>query len=240
MLALVFFIIKFRENKLKEQHFVELLEQRLLRSQMNPHFIFNALGAIQSYLFTHSPLEAGSYLSRFADLMRSILYGSREEFISLEKEIEALKNYLIIQQIRFENKFNFSIEVDPDINTSFTGIPPLLIQPVLENSIEHGLKNLDRKGMICIKIKRQDDKLQIVVENNGTGIDESKIKNFGKTPDNNATHKSVALQIIKKRLQILNKDNKGKFDLKIENIVENGQVAGLRVTFFIPVIHLSR
>ncbi len=240
LLALVFFIIKFRENKLKEKHFVELLEQRLLRSQMNPHFIFNALGAIQSYLFTHGPLEAGSYLSRFADLMRAILYGSREEFISLEKEIEAIKNYLSIQQIRFEDKFDFSIEVDPDINTSFTGIPPLLIQPVLENSIEHGFKNLDRKGMIKIKITKQGDKLKIVVEDNGTCIDENKIKNMEKTTDKTIKHKSVALQIIKKRLQILNKDKKGKFDLKIENITENGKVTGLRITFFVPVIPLSR
>ncbi len=240
LVALVFFIIKFRENKLKEQYFVELLEQRLLRSQMNPHFIFNALGAIQSYLFTHSPLEAGSYLSRFADLMRSILYSSREEFISLEKEIEAIENYLAIQQIRFENKFDFNIEVDPDINTSFTAIPPLLIQPVLENSIEHGFKNLNRKGMIRIVIKKRGDKLKIIVEDNGTGIIESKMKYLGKTAEKNIKHKSVAIQIIKKRLQILNKDKKGKFDLKIENIVENGHTAGVTVTFYIPVIHLSR
>ncbi len=240
LLGLVFSIIKFRENKLKEQHFVELLEQRLLRSQMNPHFIFNALGAIQSYLFTHNPLEAGSYLSRFADLMRAILYGSREEFISLEKELEAIQNYLIIQQIRFENKFDFNIEVDPDINTSFTGVPPLLIQPILENSIEHGFKDLEGKGMIKIKITKQGDKLKIVVEDNGTGIAESKIKDLGKTADNDIKHKSVAIQIIKKRLQILNKDKKGKFDLKIENIVKDGKIAGVRVTFYIPVINLSR
>ena len=237
--GLLFFLIKFRENKLKEQHFVELLEQRLLRSQMNPHFIFNALGAIQSYLFTHSPMEAGSYLSRFADLMRSILYSSREEFISLEKEIEALKNYLIIQQIRFENKFDFKIEVNSEINTSFIGIPPLLIQPVLENSIEHGFKDLKKKGLITIKITQQGNKLKIVVEDNGIGIEENKITNLGKMSDKNTKHKSVALQIIKKRLKILNKGKKGKFDLKIENIIKNNIITGVRVTFFIPVIHLK-
>ncbi len=248
LMIIVFIVIKYRENKLKEKHFTELLEQKLLRSQMNPHFIFNALGAIQSYIFTHNPIEAGTYLAKFADLMRSILYGSKEEFISLEKEIESLKNYLIIQQLRFENKFDFSFEIDPDINTEFFGVPPLLIQPFLENSIEHGFKELERKGMIRIKIKREEDKLKIVVEDNGKGIEKIKDKSVKtkdkstkvKVSEDSSKHKSMALQIIKKRLQILNKEKSGKFDLKVENIIDkNMEIAGVRITLFVPVIYLN-
>ncbi len=241
LLFLVFLLMEYRENKLKEKHFIELLEQKLLRTQMNPHFIFNALGAIQSYIFTHNPIEAGTYLARFADLMRSILYSSKEEFISLEKEIESLKNYLIIQQLRFENKFDFSFEIDPVINTEFIGVPPLLIQPFLENSIEHGFKELERKGMIRIKIKQEKDKLKIVVEDNGKGIEKIKDKSQKIKVSEGSKHKSMALQIIKKRLKILNKEKDGKFDLKVENIINNvGEITGVRIIFFVPVIYLNQ
>ncbi len=242
ILVLIFYAyIKYREAKLKEKHFMETLEQRLLRSQMNPHFIFNALGAIQSYIFSHNPIEAGSYLSKFADLMRSILYGSREEYISLSKEIEALRNYLEIQQLRFEDKFEFDFEVDSVINTDFIKVPPMLIQPFLENSIEHGFKNLSRKGFLKIKITKEVDKLKFEIIDNGTGLNTKSSENLRRNRDGDIVlskkHKSLSLQITRKRLAILNKDKKGKYELKISNITDtSGKVKGTKVTFYIPVI----
>jgi len=233
VLFLIFIFVKYRENKLKDKHFTELLEQRLLRSQMNPHFIFNALNAIQSYIFSHNPIEAATYLSKFADLMRSILYGSREEFVSLDEEIKTLKNYIEIQQIRFEDKFDFKFEIDDDINSDFIRVPPMLLQPFIENSIEHGFKNLNRKGLITIIVKKEDNKIKFEIEDNGMGIDKVQSQ---KTKVQSSKHKSMALNIVRERLRILNRDIIGKYDLRIENIIKNDRgIVGVRIVFFIPL-----
>jgi tetratricopeptide (TPR) repeat protein len=139
VLILIIGGLMIRYNKTIAKHKNALLEQKLLRSQMNPHFIFNSLIAIQSFIYENNALTAGNYLSKFADLMRLILENSRQEYVKFEKEKKTLELYLELQALRFDQKFNYSIEVDPSIEMKGLKIPPMLAQPFLENAIEHGI-----------------------------------------------------------------------------------------------------
>lgn len=135
-----FFLYKnFKQKSIITNQKNNLLKQKLLVSQMNPHFIFNSLNAIQNYIFKQDSLKAGNYLSQFSELIRMILDYSRKDYISIEAEVKLLNNYLELQKLRFENKFDFAIVVDEDIDRESIHIPPMLAQPFIENAIEHGI-----------------------------------------------------------------------------------------------------
>ena len=225
--------VKQREKKMLEQNRFLILEQKLLRSQMNPHFIFNSLSSIQSFIFENNPVVAGSYLSRFANLIRSILYNSREEYISLEKEIQTLRNYLDLQQLRFNNNFDYELYTDPDIELETIKIPPMLAQPFIENAIEHGLKDLDRRGQLKVSFTFHDGFIRIMIEDNGIGIEEAmRLKS-----ETQKEHKSLATIITKERIEILNKGRKNrKYSMLIadQSTTENTKV-GTRIELLIPV-----
>ncbi|MCH8318855.1 MAG: tetratricopeptide repeat protein, partial [Bacteroidetes bacterium] len=141
LLVLVIAFLSIRQEVFRAKHKNIELEQKLLRSQMNPHFIFNSLTSIQSFIYKHNSAEAGKYLSSFARLMRLILENSRQEYVSLEKEITTLDHYLTLQKLRFVNKFTYAIDVDPNIDIETMAIPPMLAQPFIENALEHGIRN---------------------------------------------------------------------------------------------------
>ncbi len=214
---------------LAKKHTAEL-RQKLLRSQMNPHFIFNSLTAIQNYIYEKRPDEAGKYLSDFARLMRQILYNSREEYISLDNEVNYLALYMDLQQLRFENKFNYELHVDPELEPEFTAIPPMLAQPFIENALEHGISRTKQSGLIIISFEKNGDYLRFTLEDNGIGIDQSHKINAG-----NSRHKSLAIQITRERLENINRREKKKIELSIVDIgrKEAGKT-GTRVTFSIP------
>lgn len=171
-----------------------LTKQKLLVSQINPHFIFNSLNAIQNYIFKENTLTAGDYLSRFARLMRMILNFSREDYIKISDEVGFLESYLELQSLRFGNNFDFEISTDPDLDTEATYIPPLLGQPFVENAVEHGMKNLNgKRGLIRVHIYSESNTLVYEIEDNGPGLDESK--------SGSSTHKSLATQITRERLE---------------------------------------
>ena len=130
----------YRQRRVIAQQREKLLEQKLLQMQLNPHFIFNSLQAIQDYIYSNNEKEASQYLSKFARLMRLTLENSRHENIVLKKEIEGLNNYLALQKLRMGSKLQYTIAVADDIDTGFTEIPPMLIQPFVENAVEHGIK----------------------------------------------------------------------------------------------------
>ncbi len=229
LISLMMLYVLYRDKKLKQKYQFALLQQKLLRTQMNPHFIFNALSAIQSYVLKHDAVSSASYLSKFALLMRSILIGSRMEYISLEKELEILKNYLTMQQLRFENKFEFFFNIDLDIDTQQILIPPMLTQPFVENAIEHGFKGLNKKGIIKIKIWREDNILFFSVVDNGIGIETSKKLSRKK-------HSSMALRITKERLQILNRKASVRYTFSVESVRNaEGNKTGTRVVYSIPI-----
>lgn len=203
------------------------LNQKLLLSQMNPHFIFNSIDNIQSLIYNKQDKEAVNYLTKFSKLTRQILENSTENYISLEEELTMIDNYLIIQQLLYSNKFDFKVEVDPEIVTETILFPPMLTQPFIENAIKHGLKNKTEKGQINIRFSLIDGKLLFEITDNGTGFTaEGKIN----------SNKSLAIKITKERLATLT--NSGNFEVHTENLMDaDKNPIGAKVSFGIPYIY---
>lgn len=194
----------YSKNRLQMKNKTMVLEQKLLRSQMNPHFIFNSLATIQNYLFENDPRQTASYLSKFARLMRQTLENSREETISLRKEIQLLEHYLQLQELRFPNKFSWQIDVAPEINPDETQIPPMFAQPFIENSLEHGILHTPEPGIITIGFSVQNNKLLLTVTDNGSGLKQSKLLRS----DLKQEYSSMATQITQERLNLLSEKHK--------------------------------
>ncbi|WP_319482084.1 two-component regulator propeller domain-containing protein [uncultured Draconibacterium sp.] len=201
-----------KKQKTEEQRII--LEHKLLQLQMNPHFIFNVLIAIQSFIYRNDTYESGLYLSKFAKLMRIFLQNSRNEWITLAKEIESLQYYLNLQQLRIEGKFEYTVECKNIPDPDYIQIPPMIIQPFVENSIEHGLANLPYPGLIQISFETKESCLEAIIRDNGNGYYPKK----GKAK----THESMATEIIQKRIEILN-NKKCKTGLTIHNINNEGE-----------------
>jgi LytS/YehU family sensor histidine kinase len=217
----------YQQKKLKSESKTVQLEQRLLRSQMNPHFIFNSLTAIQSFVYKSEPKEAGKFLSSFATLIRTILDNSREEQLSLSKELHWMENYLKLQLLRFENRFSYTIETDENIDLDHTLIPPMLIQPFIENALEHGFRDIDYPGEIHISFKSDGTTLLVSVSDNGLGYSNT-LSNH--PPD----HVSHATNITQERLHLLNSNRNQPIKFSIIDLPERGT----RVEFSIPLIHV--
>ncbi len=213
----------YQQRKLKHQQAVSDMEQRMLRLQMNPHFIFNALASIQSYILQSDTKESVKYLAKFGKLMRQILEHSREESISIAEEADMLTNYIQIQQLRFQNRFDYEIVVDEQIDQEETFIPPLFAQPFVENAIEHGLKDVERDGKITIRFIKENAHIRLEVEDNGSGIS---------TKVAATDHKSLATIISKERLEILGKRFHQKFSIAVEN---STSATGIKATITLPV-----
>lgn len=224
----VFFIVRQRTT-LQEQRESEM-SQTLLRSQMNPHFIFNALAVIQSYIYENTPEKTSKFLVNFSRLIRLILENSPKEFITIDIEKEILSKYLTTQKLRFEDRFNFNIEIDEELIFRRALIPPMITQPFIENSIEHGQLHTIEHGMIEITMKERFGMLEVVITDNGVGRTKAgKIKK-------NKSHKSMALEITRERIEIMNKKYKGKGSLTISDLDEK-QKTGTRVIICLPIIY---
>jgi len=225
---IVFFVIRQR-NTLQEQKESEM-SQTLLRSQMNPHFIFNALSVIQSYIYENNPERTSKFLVNFSRLIRLILENSPKEFITIDIEKEILSKYLMTQKSRFEDRFDFNLEIDEDLIFKRALIPPMITQPFIENSIEHGQLHTIDQGLIEIKMKENEGMLEIEICDNGVGRTKAgKIKK-------NKTHKSMALDITRQRIEILNNKYKGKGKLTIEDL-NLKEKTGTRVRICLPMIY---
>lgn len=231
VLVIVIALLFIQQNKLRTQQRTMQLEQRLLRSQMNPHFISNSLIAIQSFIYKKDPKEAGKYLANFAKLMRLILENSREEYVPLEKEIKTLEHYLELQTLRFENKFDYSIDMAPEIDAETIAIPPMLAQPFIENALEHGILHKNTDGKISVRFNLEGDLVLLEVEDNGIGRQKAaELKQTDKK-----AHQSLATTITQERLTILNKKNRQKIKLNITDLKSpDDDVVGTRATFHIP------
>ena len=173
-------------------------ESQALRAQMNPHFIFNALNSIKLFVMDRDPSVAGGYLDDFARLVRLVLQNSNETLITLDKELEALELYIKMEKLRFQKEFNYNIQVDPSIETDFFEIPPLLLQPYVENAIWHGFMPLDDNGILTIQIGMEGEKLVIEIDDNGIGR-----KKSGDLKSTSPTfRKSMGTQITKERMDL--------------------------------------
>jgi tetratricopeptide (TPR) repeat protein len=178
----------------------QLLALKSLRSQMNPHFIFNALNSVNSYIAKKDELSANRYLSDFAFLMRSVLENSKHDFIPLTDEIKIIELYVKLEHERFKEKFDYSFTVDEDINTELFLIPPMLIQPYIENAVWHGLRYKEEKGFLIIDFKQVDKNLQIIIKDNGVGRNKSMELKTKNQQQNNST----GIKNIENRLKIIN------------------------------------
>lgn len=204
-----------------------LLALKSLRSQMNPHFIFNALNSVNSFIATNDERTANKYLSDFSKLMRAVLENSEEDFIPLQKEIQLIELYTKLEHFRFKDKFDYKISVEETIDIEAYKIPPMLLQPYIENAVWHGLRYKEDKGILDIKIcKKQKDQIEISIADNGIGRKKSKAL---KT-ENQKKHNSKGLGNIKKRVTILNEMYKDKVDINIEDNQLNAEDVGTKVT----------
>ncbi len=202
-----------------------LLALKSLRSQMNPHFIFNALNSVNSFIATNDERTANKYLSDFSQLMRAVLENSEEDFIPLKKEIELLQLYTKLEHFRFQDKFDYSIDVDDTINVDEFQIPPMLLQPYIENAVWHGLRYKKEKGHLNISIKpKSKDEITITISDDGIGRTRSKQM---KT-ENQKKQNSKGMNNIKKRVAILNEMYKDKVDVTIEDY-QQSEDAGTKV-----------
>ena len=227
--SILIFYLFYNRYKLKSTKKAIETEHKLLRTQMNPHFIFNALFAIENFMYKNDIEQSSKYISNFAKLMRLILESSRKDTISLEEEIEILEYYIEFQKLRFNNKFTYEIDCSDNIDKENTLIPPMLIQPFVENAIEHGFTDEIAKPHLKISFYLIQRRVFIKIEDNGKGI-----KNVISEKEN---HQSLAIQITKERLKILNKNNKKDINLELINLNSiNPKVRGTRVNFDIPYV----
>jgi len=225
-------ILIYRQVKLNAGYKSILMQQRLLRSQMNPHFIFNALSAIQVYILENDMENSSKFLSHFARLMRQVLHSSQREYVSLEEEKNMLNYYLKLQQLRFPHPFSFNITFDKDIDEAITLIPPMITQPFVENSVEHGLRSVEKKGLVEVRFLRDNNSLIIEIEDNGIGLADAQMLNKG-----GAKHESVATRITNERLQVIERMTKKQCSLTIIDLhSDSAQKSGVLVKIKIPII----
>jgi ligand-binding sensor domain-containing protein len=243
-LVIVFFawvIIYRRIRRIRIEHEVEKklleiekqkfdLEQKALRLQMNPHFIFNSLNSIQSYILSHNAEKAVQYLGKFSQLMRLILTHSAHKVISLKDELLAVTHYLDLEKLRFENKFDYSIHVDENIDEEFIEIPPMIIQPYIENAIIHGLLHIPTRGMINIDFRLRGTRIICTVEDNGIGRE----KSMELERQSGIKRKSRGMLITKARLEILSRQSDDEFSVKVIDLKDDiGNPSGTKVEIVI-------
>lgn len=229
-LLTLFSLLYIRHNRLRARYTRIDLEQRLLRAQMNPHFIFNSLCAVQDLILAGKPQKANTFLTKIARLMRNILENSREEFIPLEKEIETLRLYLDLQQLRFDTGFDYIISLDDSIDPENFSIPPMLTQPCVENSIEHGLLPLKEKGNLKIVYSLSNGLMRLEVTDNGIGRKEAATRSV-----EHKEKKSVSTKVTTERLENFRKTLRQKsISYDITDLYEEERAAGTKVVMMLP------
>lgn len=224
-----------REQKLKSGFEKQLadLEMQALRAQMNPHFIFNSLNSINNFILKNETEAASDFLVKFSRLVRQVLNNSKHMMVSLNDELHALGLYIELEQLRFEHKFTFKLVVEDELDKDEVKVPPLLVQPYIENAIWHGMMHKDGPGEVSLKIFRSDDRLHFIITDDGIGRE----KAAGYKSQYNEKRKSVGLSITKNRIELLNSLYGITATSKITDLYdEKHEPCGTRVEISIPVI----
>ena len=233
LITLILYIL-YRQYQLNSEKKVLTLEQAMLRSQMNPHFLFNSLNSIKLYIINNEQKNAVHYLNKFSKLVRKILEASSLKEIPLAEELETVELYMNIENIRFNNEIDFAVEMDPEINPSLVKIPSLILQPFLENAIWHGLSSMEGEKRIRILI-RQDESgyITLVIRDNGIGRAEAdKLKQRRVLK-----RKSVGIDITRERLANFSRDYQYNYTIEIRDLFDaDGKSAGTEVILKIPTI----
>ena len=202
-----------------------------LRAQMNPHFIFNSLNSIRAYVISNETKKASDYLNKFARLIRLILHYSSKDFISLKEELEALALYVELEQMRFREDFGFTLKIGSDVDTHNWQVPPLILQPYVENAIVHGLAPKTGVKELLVEVSKSNSNLRFVIRDNGVGRSYSKnIRSI-----QNLQHKSVAMELTRKRIELTADKQAENENIKILDLTENGHPTGTEVRIKLPV-----
>ncbi len=196
-----------------------------LKLQMNPHFIFNAMGAIQHYMMANDSINSSDYLARFSRLMRAVLENSRHEYISLEEEIEMLENYLVLQNLRYEGDFEYQIIVKDALDPEMIAIPPMFAQPFIENAIEHGIAHLKDAGQIQIIFSKSNNTVCLEIIDNGIGITQALQAKQSKS----IKHRSLATVITQERIGLYKQSLKKNITFEVQSLDR-----GTRIVFYLP------
>lgn len=247
--AIFYSIIRWRMNQKfqrqlerseKEKQLAELrqrtgeLEMQALRAQMNPHFIFNSLNSINRFILLNNKAQASEYLTKFSRLVRMILQNSQASLITLESELDALKLYLDLETLRFDNRFTYKITVPKDLDIEVLKVPPLIIQPYVENAIWHGLMHKEEKGHLDIEIRQDNEHLLFFITDDGIGRKQS----AAMTSKSATRHKSMGLKITADRISMLEKSSSPDPTITINDLVHpDSSAAGTQVIIKIPVIY---
>jgi len=203
-----------------------------LRLHMNPHFIFNTLNSLQSFVLMHKPLDANDYIARFSQLIRWIMSYSDRNDITLEEELEFLNAYIELEQLRFEKVFVLVTEIDPHLDPHTTHIPPLVIQPFIENAIKYGLAGTDRRGILELSFVKQDGCIRVTVEDNGVGRDKVRQEQEFSPKET----RSTGIAYTEERLKLLIADKTIKQTVTITDLYANGTPSGTRIDILIPIL----
>jgi hypothetical protein len=209
-------------------------ERKALRLQMNPHFIFNTLNAIQYFIFQNDKLSANKYISMFSKLIRQILVNSQHNTILLKDDLTALELYIELELLRFENMFDFKIIVFPDDSILDYQIPSMILQPYVENAIRHGLIHRNEKGLLQIIVKKEAaGRVLCIIEDNGIGRKQAEEIRLKTKPD----HQSLGIQITESRLRLINKMYGSEMFISTFDLTDNqGNAIGTKVELNIPVL----
>jgi tetratricopeptide (TPR) repeat protein len=223
VLCLFLGFLGYKNYRTKQELSYTQLNFKLLQTQLNPHFIFNALNEIKLNLATSEASNSAKYLTSYSKLIRSILEGSTKEFITLESDILLISKYLELQQMVNNHSFQFKVQVDKELNTRHLQIPPMLTQPFVENAVIHGVKKIEN-GRIDVNYFAENESVRIEISDNGKGFEDE--------PDQSASqlHSSLGTQIIQKRIRNYQK----LYNFKIETHTETGQFTGTKVTISFP------
>ena len=241
LVILVYFLYRHQIRQVRQKQEMEsAFERRLatqematLRAQMNPHFIFNSLNAIKNYILKENTDEASMYLTKFSQLMRAVLRNSADALVTLEEEIRTLKLYIELESIRFTDKFEYNIEVEEDIDSGHVMVPPLLIQPYVENAIRHGLlpKKTGSRVLTISVMQDRNENLTFIVQDNGIGRQQSAAKSHLKSKD----RKSFGMQITRDRIELIQETLGIDTNVEITDLFDyDGKPKGTRVTVTIP------
>jgi ligand-binding sensor domain-containing protein len=220
--------------KAEFEHQLSEIQMQALRAQMNPHFLFNSLNSIKYFAISKSKDETAAYLSKFSMLVRAILNNSKSRTISLKDELDALQLYIEIEHLRLDGKFDYHIDIDSGIHIKQAQIPPMILQPYVENAIWHGLMHKDGRGKLLVQVKDMGHQIQCIIEDNGIG--RLKASEFrGKQTDHK---KSVGMQITSDRIALINRIYQIDTQVHVVDLMdEHGKATGTRVVINIPLIH---
>lgn len=221
-----------KEERLKSEFNKKIaeLESRALRAQMNPHFLFNSINSVKSLISQGHNDKATQYLTRFGQLIRQVLSNSEKPFVRLQEELEALRLYLEIEQLRFQN-FNYEMSVEENVNADFIEVPPLILQPYVENAIWHGLMHKSSGDrFLAVRVSRNGEYLRMVVQDNGIGRHKAQqMKMLG-----NARKGGMGMRLTGDRLNLLHRMYGQRVTVQVEDLFDNNTPSGTRVEIRIP------